>query len=154
MQIVANRVAYGKFFNAGQVIRIYMKIFVYLLSSQSCVAVDYVFVPKSRLNEFTQAIQKTLVAWYGSDPQKSKDYGRIVNKRHFDRLLSMINHHQSGHIVTGGQSDLDSLYIAPTIISDVDFFDEKLMADEIFGPILPIITYTDIEEALGLISKQ
>ncbi|KAG2203099.1 hypothetical protein INT47_004906 [Mucor saturninus] len=137
MQIVANRVAYGKFFNAGQ----------------SCVAVDYVLIPQSRLTEFTQAIQKTLSRWYGSDPQRSKDYGRIVNTRHFDRLLSMMHDRQSGDIVLGGDSDRDSLYIAPTVIANVKFFDPVLMADEVFGPILPVITYTDMEEALGLISR-
>lgn len=138
MQIVANRVAYGKFFNAGQ----------------SCVAVDYVFVPKSRLNEFIQAIKKTLHTWYGANPQQSKDYGRIVNDRHFDRLLSILNERQSGNIVIGGQSDRAARYIAPTVVSDVDFYDTKLMGDEIFGPILPVITYSDIEETMGLISNK
>lgn len=104
--------------------------------------------------EFTQAIQKTLSKWYGSDPQRSKDYGRIVNIRHFDRLSTMIKNRQSGDIMMGGESDRDSLYIAPTVITNVNFYDSVLMADEIFGPILPVITYTDIEEALGLISRQ
>ncbi|CAO3619822.1 unnamed protein product [Mucor hiemalis] len=137
MQIVANRVAYGKFFNAGQ----------------SCVAVDYVFVPKSRLTEFTQAIQKTLHKWYGANPQQSKDYGRIVNEKHFDRLIAMLHNRETGQILIGGESDRSTRYIAPTVVTDVDFFDSKLMGDEIFGPILPVITYNDIEETMGLISK-
>lgn len=138
MQIVANRVAFGKFFNAGQ----------------SCVAVDYVFVPKARLNEFIQAIKKTLHNWYGAHPQESKDYGRVVNERHFDRLLSMLHQRQSGHIVIGGQTDRATRYFAPTVVTEVDFYDAKLMGDEIFGPILPVITYNDIEETMGLISNK
>ncbi|KAI9365781.1 Aldehyde/histidinol dehydrogenase [Pilaira anomala] len=137
MQIVANRIAYGKFFNAGQ----------------TCVGVDYVFVHKSRHDEFIKEIQKTLKKWYGSDPQKSKDYCRIVNQRHFDRLMSIINHRQTGQVVVGGQSDRDDRYIAPTVITNVRFHDTSLMTDEIFGPILPVITYNDIEEPMGLISK-
>ncbi|KAI8050114.1 Aldehyde/histidinol dehydrogenase [Thamnidium elegans] len=137
MQIVANRIAYGKFFNAGQ----------------TCIAVDYVFVPKSRVDEFSKAILKTLQKWYGSDPQKSKDYGRIVSQKHFDRLMSLINHRQSGEVIVGGQSNREDRYIAPTIIANVDFHDVKLMGEEIFGPILPIITYNDIEEPMGLIAK-
>lgn len=68
--------------------------------------------------------------------------------------MSLINNRQSGQIITGGQSDREDRYIAPTVISNVDFHDVKLMGDEIFGPILPIITYNDIEEPMGLISKQ
>ena len=112
------------------------------------------FVPKSRLAEFTQAIKKTLSKWYGSNPQQSKDYGRIVNERHFDRIMSMLNDRQTGDIIVGGQSDRATRYIAPTIVTGVDFFDAKLMSDEIFGPVLPVIAYNDIEEATGLISKK
>lgn len=115
---------------------------------------DYVFVPKSRLTEFTQAIQKTLHKWYGANPQQSKDYGRIVNERHFDRLIAMLHNRETGQILIGGESDRSTRYIAPTVVTDVDFFDSKLMGDEIFGPILPVITYNDIEETMGLISKQ
>jgi acyl-CoA reductase-like NAD-dependent aldehyde dehydrogenase len=122
--------------------------------TQSCVAVDYVFVPRSRLAEFTQAMKKTLHNWYGTNPQQSKDYGRIVNERHFDRLLSMLHERQTGQVILGGEFDRASRYIAPTVVADVDFFDAKLMGDEIFGPILPVVTYTDIEETMGLISKQ
>lgn len=129
------------------------KIFLHY-KTQSCVAVDYVFVPRSHLTEFTQAIKKTLHNWYGAQPQQSKDYGRIVNERHFDRLVSMLNDRQTGQIIIGGESDRKSRYIAPTVVTDVDFFDAALMGDEIFGPILPVITYTDIEETMGLISKK
>ncbi|CAO0798894.1 unnamed protein product [Mucor circinelloides] len=138
MQIVANRVAFGKFFNAGQ----------------SCVAVDYVFVPKSRQQEFLAAIGKTLNSWYGRNPQESKDYGRIVNHRHFDRIVALLNNRSSGNIAIGGQTDRETRYIAPTVISDVRFDDEHLMESEIFGPLLPVIPYSDVEETMGLISKK
>jgi acyl-CoA reductase-like NAD-dependent aldehyde dehydrogenase len=101
-----------------------------------------------------KAITNTLTNWYGADPQQSKDYGRIVNHKHFDRLLSVLNHRESGKVVIGGQSDRESRYIAPTVITEVDFDDAQLMGNEIFGPILPVITYSDIEETMGLISKK
>jgi acyl-CoA reductase-like NAD-dependent aldehyde dehydrogenase len=121
---------------------------------QSCVAVDYVFIPKSRQQEFLVAIGKTLNSWYGRNPQESKDYGRIVNHRHFDRLVAILNNRSSGNIAIGGQTDRESRYISPTVISDVRFDDAHLMDSEIFGPLLPVITYSDIEETMGLISKK
>lgn len=128
----------------------------YLLSiniTQSCVAVDYVFIPKSCQQEFLVAIGKTLNSWYGRNPQESKDYGRIVNHRHFDRLVAILNNRSSGNIAIGGQTDRETRYISPTVISDVRF-DDYLMDNEIFGPLLPLITYSDIEETMGLISKK
>lgn len=128
----------------------------YLLSIniiQSCVAVDYVFIPKSCQQEFLVAIGKTLNSWYGRNPQESKDYGRIVNHRHFDRLVAILNNRSSGNIAIGGQNDRETRYISPTVISDVRF-DDHLMDNEIFGPLLPLITYSDIEETMGLISKK
>ena len=120
---------------------------------QSCVAVDYVFIPKSRQQEFLVAIGKTLNSWYGRNPQESKDYGRIVNHRHFDRLVAILNNRSSGNIAIGGQTNRETRYISPTVISDVRF-DDHLMDNEIFGPLLPLITYSDIEETMGLISKK
>ncbi|CEP09048.1 hypothetical protein [Parasitella parasitica] len=138
MQTVANRIAFGKFFNAGQ----------------SCVAVDYVFIPKSHQQEFLTAIRKTLVSWYGANPYESKDYGRIVNHRHFDRLVTLLDNRSSGNIAIGGHFDRESRYIAPTVITDVRFDDAQLMKSEIFGPLLPVITFSDIEETMGLICKK
>ncbi|KAI8644445.1 Aldehyde/histidinol dehydrogenase [Parasitella parasitica] len=92
----------------------------------SCVAIDY----------FLAATHKTLISWYGANPRESKDYGRIVNQRHFGRLIALCR------------------YIAPTVITDVRFDDTHLVENEIFGPLLPAIAYSDIEETMGLISKK
>ncbi|KAG0173771.1 Aldehyde dehydrogenase [Apophysomyces sp. BC1015] len=137
MQTVASRIAFGKFYNAGQI----------------CIAVDYVLVPKSHLESFVNAFRKTIKDRFGPNPKESKDYGRLVSDRHFDRLASMLDNRQSGVIAVGGERDRDERYIAPTLVTDVNFNDQMLMGDEIFGPILPVITYDNLDEALGLVSK-
>lgn len=138
MQLTANRIAFGKFFNAGQI----------------CIAVDYVLVPKQRLNEFVSAFKKTMSDWYGNNPQDSDSYARIVNKRHVDRIAAMLNNRSSGEIVIGGEVDKVDRYIAPTVVINVKHDDPSLMGDEIFGPVLPVITYNNIDEAIGLINKK
>lgn len=138
MQLTANRIAFGKFFNAGQI----------------CIAVDYVLVPKQRLNEFVTAFKKTMSDWYGNNPQDSDSYARIVNKRHVDRIAAMLNNRSSGEIVIGGEVDKVDRYIAPTVVVNVKHDDPSLMGDEIFGPVLPVITYNNIDEAIGLINKK
>lgn len=111
-------------------------------------------IHKSRLHDFLKAINKTLENWYGSNPQHAKDYGHIINDRHFDRLVSLIQNRQSGNIAIGGQHQRESRYIAPTVITDVNPFDSELMDNEIFGPILPVITYSSIDEAIGIINQK
>ncbi|KAI8979077.1 Aldehyde/histidinol dehydrogenase [Mycotypha africana] len=139
MQLTANRIAFGKLYNAGQI----------------CIAVDYVLCPASRLSEFVSAFKKTLHDWYKNDPQKTDSYARIVNERHFDRLANLLQHRQSGDIAVGGHMDRADRYIAPTLITHVRPDDPVLMGDEIFGPILPVITYNeDVEEAMGVIRKR
>ncbi len=138
MELSANRIAFSKFYNCGQI----------------CIAVDYVLVPKERLNEFVTAIKKTVKGWYGEDPKKSKDFARIVNDRHVERLSNMLNNRTSGDIVMGGDIDKSERYISPTVVVNVKHDDPVLMGDEIFGPILPVITYSTMEEAIGLINKR
>jgi acyl-CoA reductase-like NAD-dependent aldehyde dehydrogenase len=138
IQLTANRIAFGKFYNSGQI----------------CIAVDYVLCPKSKLDEFVRAFKTTLNNWYGSDPQQSKDFARIVSDRHVDRIAAMLNNRTSGEIAIGGEIDKSERYIAPTVVVNVKHDDEVLMGDEIFGPILPIITYNELEEAIGLINKR
>ncbi|KAI7858552.1 Aldehyde/histidinol dehydrogenase [Circinella umbellata] len=137
LKTVANRVAFGKFFNTGQ----------------SCVGVDYVLIPKAQLETFVEALKTTITDWFGTNPKESKDYGRIVTARHFDRIMDLLNRRQSGDIVIGGDSDRDARYIAPTVISNVNFSDPGLMAEEIFGPILPIVTYNNIDDAVAMIKR-
>ncbi|KAI9271607.1 Aldehyde/histidinol dehydrogenase [Phascolomyces articulosus] len=137
LKTVANRVAFGKFFNTGQ----------------TCVGVDYVLIPKAQLEPFVEALRKTLADWFGAQPKASKDYGRIVNVRHFDRIMELLNRRQSGSIVIGGDSDREARYIAPTVVANVNFNDPGLMSEEIFGPILPIVTYNDLDDAVAMIKR-
>ncbi len=128
----ARRIAWGKFLNAGQ----------------TCVAPDYVLVHESRHTDLINALRSSLQSFYGSDPQKSPDYGRIINLRHFDRLTALL----TGAIVVGGSTDRNDLYIAPTIIDGADL-NHPAMQDEIFGPILPILTYKHLDEARAVVAK-
>ncbi|WP_327426335.1 MULTISPECIES: aldehyde dehydrogenase family protein [unclassified Streptomyces] len=134
LAVVADRLARGKFLNAGQ----------------TCVAPDYVLTdPATALaleSEFAQAVE-TL---FGTEPQQSTEFGRIVNERHFDRLSSLLD---SGRTVTGGDSDRATKYIAPTVLADVDP-KSPVMQEEIFGPILPIVTVADLDEAIGFINDR
>ena len=108
-------------------------------------------IPKAQLETFVEALKTTITDWFGTNPKESKDYGRIVTARHFDRIMDLLNRRQSGDIVIGGDSDRDARYIAPTVISNVNFSDPGLMAEEIFGPILPIVTYNNIDDAVAML---
>ncbi|KAI8068745.1 Aldehyde/histidinol dehydrogenase [Gongronella butleri] len=137
MQLAANRIAFGKFYNSGQ----------------TCIAVDYVLCPASHVEEFTKCFTKTVTQWYGKDPKANKDYGRMVSVRHVDRIASLLQERESGDIVFGGDIDRDERYIAPTLITGVKFNDSKLMGDELFGPLLPVIAYHELDEAITMIKK-
>ncbi|GAN08711.1 aldehyde dehydrogenase, dimeric NADP-preferring-like [Mucor ambiguus] len=138
IQLTANRIAFGKFYNSGQI----------------CIAVDHVLCPKSKVNEFVTALKHTLHQFYGNNPQDSSDYARIVNERHVERISSLLNNRTSGEIAIGGEIDKKDRYIAPTVVVNVKPNDETLMGNEIFGPVLPIVTYNDIEEAIGIINQR
>lgn len=117
-------------------------------------AVDHVYVPEHRVNEFVAAMKITLDKWYGSNPQQSESYGRIIADRHVDRIQSMLTKRTSGEIAIGGQIDKSDRYIAPTVVINVKHDDPSLMGDEIFGPILPVISYKEVDEVIGLINKR
>lgn len=138
MKTVAQRIAFGKFFNTGQ----------------SCIAVDYVLVPRTHVDAFVQAMQKVVADWFGQNPKGSKDYGRIINTRHFDRIAGLLERRTSGTVVIGGDMDREERYIAPTVVKDVNFQDAGLMTEEIFGPVLPIIAYNEIQDAVAMINRQ
>jgi len=133
LDIAVNRIVYGKFLNAGQ----------------SCIAPDYLLVHKNIENDFLDKIKKRITHCYGDNPQESKDFGRIVSDRHHDRLVSLIDQDK---VVIGGQYNKEDKYIAPTVMRDVSISD-KVMEDEIFGPILPIVTYENFDEVYNIISK-
>ncbi|MEA5013636.1 MAG: aldehyde dehydrogenase [Candidatus Limiplasma sp.] len=131
ISLAAKRIAWGKFLNCGQ----------------TCVAPDYVLVHQSREQELLDQIIAAIRQLYGSAPLAGEDLGRIVNRRHFDRLVSMLG---DGSISHGGQIDSAALRISPTVLTDVPW-DAPLMREEIFGPLLPIMTYRKLDEAVARI---
>jgi len=116
-------------------------------AGQTCVAPDFVLVDRSVRAAFVTALQKSLSEFYGSDPSQSLDYGRIVNRRHFDRLVTCL---RDGKIVYGGAHDAKELYISPTILTDVSPT-SFVMQQEIFGPILPVLEFDKLDDALALL---
>lgn len=129
LELSARRIVWGKFMNAGQ----------------TCVAPDFVLVDRRVSAGLLDALKKTLRDFHGSDPQQSPDYGRIINLRHFDRLIGLLG---DGQTVCGGGHDAGDLYIEPTVLTDVSW-DAAVMREEIFGPILPVLEYTEMDEVLA-----
>ena len=134
MRLAARRIAWGKLLNAGQ----------------TCVAPDYVLVHPDREEELCQELRLAMRAFYGEDAHKSPDYARIVNARHHARLVSYLG---AGRIWHGGDNDAQDLYLGPTILRDVDWQD-RVMQEEIFGPILPVLACATLEEAIQRINAR
>jgi aldehyde dehydrogenase (NAD+) len=134
LEVTARRVAWGRFMNAGQI----------------CVAPDYVLIEESLRLPFIEALRRAIARFYGPDPKSSESYGRIVDQHHFRRLLPLM---QDGRIAVGGQADAADRYIAPTVITDLPD-DAAALQEEIFGPILPVVGYRTIEEALGFLRRR
>jgi acyl-CoA reductase-like NAD-dependent aldehyde dehydrogenase len=134
LEVTARRIAWGRFMNAGQI----------------CVAPDYVLVPEPLRLPLIEAIQQAITRFYGPDPQQSESFGRIVSQRHFARLLVLM---REGRIAIGGQSDEADRYIAPTVITDLPA-DAAVLQDEIFGPILPVVGYREIEQTLAFVRER
>jgi aldehyde dehydrogenase (NAD+) len=132
----AKRIAWGKFTNNGQV----------------CIAPDYVFVHESKKDAFVKALQEQLTTFYGQDASQSPDYTRIVNERHFLRVNGYLEDaiKKGAKIITGGKGVQSDKYLAPTLVEDAPL-DCDLMKNEIFGPVLPIYAYKNIEEVLAYI---
>ncbi len=135
IEVSARRVAWTKFYNCGQ----------------TCVAPDYLLVHASVHDAFVAKLQATLKEFFGEDPQRSKDYGRIVNARHHKRLMGLLP--GSGDTVAGGTGDEADRYLAPTILVNVSE-DSPIMRDEIFGPILPVLKVENLEQAIGFINAR
>ena len=129
----ARKIAYGKFLNAGQ----------------TCIAPDYVVVHEDVKDQFILELENSLKRFYGSNPKTSKDYSRIINERAFLRLRDMLGKDKD-KIIYGGGTDLLDCYIEPTLLYSNDF-ELHTMNEEIFGPILPIISYNDINQVIGQI---
>jgi acyl-CoA reductase-like NAD-dependent aldehyde dehydrogenase len=107
-------------------------------AGQLCVAPDHVWVPREQLPAFFQTLEKTVAQFYGDDPRQSPDFGRIVNRHHFDRLVAL---------APGCVRDANGLFIAPTLILDPPR-DSAVMQDEIFGPLLPVLAYDSEQEVI------
>ncbi|XP_065844775.1 aldehyde dehydrogenase, dimeric NADP-preferring-like isoform X2 [Oscarella lobularis] len=133
LDVVARRILYGKFSNAGQI----------------CVSPDYVLCEKPVQSLLVDALQKAYKQFFKTDPKQSSDYCRIINRRHFDRVRKLID---PAKVKIGGEVDESELYIALTVMTDVGP-DDPAMKEEIFGPVLPIVTVRDKEEAIEIINS-
>nr|XP_033777339.1 aldehyde dehydrogenase family 3 member A2 isoform X2 [Geotrypetes seraphini] len=128
------RITWGKFLNCGQ----------------TCIAPDYILCERSIQDQVLQKIKETLKEFYGDDVKKSSDYERIVNKNHYQRVLGLLEGQKIAH---GGETDEATRFIAPTVLIDVNP-ESKIMQEEIFGPLLPIVTIADVDEAIGFINRR
>ena len=136
LKLAAKRIVWGKFINAGQ----------------TCIAPDYILIQKDMKSHFVDYLKEEITKAYGENPADSPDFARIVNTKNCQRLISMIDPKK---VIFGGQSDLKNCYVAPTLIEETSL-ETELMKDEIFGPILPILTYekeTDIEAVISKYEK-
>lgn len=136
----ATRIAWGKFLNNGQI----------------CIAPDYVFVHESQKDQFVEAVGKKLTEFFGENPADSEAYNRVVNEKHHKRVNSYLEDSvkKGAEVKVGGTiNKSDDNYFAPTVVTDVPT-DSELMEKEIFGPILPVNTYTDLKEVVNFINSK
>ena len=132
--LAARRIVFGKYLNCGQ----------------TCVAPDYVLCHSSIKDELVDALRKEITRQYGESPLKNPDYGKIVNEKHFQRLMGLIDREK---VVAGGQASPETMQIAPTLLDGVTRSD-PVMREEIFGPILPILTFDRFDELYGQLADQ
>lgn len=133
IKLSARRIVWGKFLNAGQ----------------TCIAPDYIIIHKSIKHQFYDAFKIEIERAYTENPEQSKDYARIINNKNFNRLAKMLDNE---NCIIGGDTNTETLYIAPTVI-DEPILDSEVMKDEIFGPILPVISYENETELENIISN-
>ena len=132
IKLAAKRITWGKFLNAGQ----------------TCTAPDYAFIHRNIKEEFILAMKETIQEFYGDDP-KNSDFSRIINSHHTKRLSEMMKH---GTIVAGGDFDIQEKYIAPTVIDHI-IPDSPIIREEIFGPILPLMEYKELDDVIAFINN-
>jgi aldehyde dehydrogenase (NAD+) len=135
LDVAIRRICWGKFSNAGQ----------------TCVAPNHLLVHEAVYEQVIQKLESTLRDFYGADPKQSEDFGRIVNVRHHRRLMGLLEGNED-NIAVGGQADEDERYIAPTVVRDVSV-DSKIMREEIFGPLLPVIRVSGMDEAVEIVNN-
>ena len=140
LEQAATRIAWGKFLNNGQI----------------CIAPDYIFVHESKKDEFVKLVGEKLQGFFGANAAESDAYNRVINRRHHERVLSYLEDtvQKGGKVMYGGKSDKSNdNYFDPTVVTDVPL-DSKLMEKEIFGPVLPVNSYTNINEVIDLINSK
>jgi aldehyde dehydrogenase (NAD+) len=132
LDISAKRIVWGKFLNAGQ----------------TCIAPDYLLIHEDIKMDFIQRMKKYMREFYGENPRESGNYTKIINERHFNRLELYL---KDGDVIFGGKVDKDSLYMEPTLLDNVNE-ESRIMKEEIFGPILPILTYKNLEDVISYVN--
>lgn len=133
LDVTARRICWGRYVNAGQ----------------TCVAPDYILCTKETQEKLLPFLKKALQQFYGDNPKNSDSYGRIIQKRHHQRIVGLID---QAKVVIGGEYDEDNLYIAPTVMFNATR-DDKIMQEETFGPILPIVTVSNRDEAIDYVNN-
>ena len=142
--LAARRIVWGKYLNCGQ----------------TCVAPDYILCESSVKDALLTAIEKEITRQFGTDPLASPDYGKIINRKHYDRLLGLLpaadtdpaKENRVCRIYCGGDAEAEELRIAPTVLTDVSWNDPA-MQEEIFGPILPVLTFDSLSEAIAMVNR-
>jgi acyl-CoA reductase-like NAD-dependent aldehyde dehydrogenase len=134
LKVAARRIAYGRYLNSGHI----------------CTAPDHVLVWPGVKDEFVRHLADAIREFYGDDPKLSPDYGRVINRRNFDRLVALLG---SGKVAVGGQTDPPERYIAPTVLVDVSP-DSPIMQDEVFGPILPVLEIESVEAVIEWVNSR
>lgn len=137
MDVAVKRIAFGKFTNCGQ----------------TCIAPDHVYVHKDILEEFVSRMKECIKAFYGETPKNSKDYSRIIASRHATRIQGLINSVSKEAVIFGGEVDVDDRYVAPTLILN-PAQDSEIMREEIFGPVMPIVSFSDTQSIVDIINSQ
>lgn len=128
IKLAARRIVFGKYLNCGQ----------------TCVAPDYVLCERSVKDKFVEAVNAEIKRQYGEEPLANKDYGKIINEKHFGRLMGLIDENK---VIVGGNADESGCKIAPTVMDNVTY-DDAVMREEIFGPIMPILTFDDFDAVI------
>ena len=134
LKLAAKRIVWGKFLNSGQ----------------TCVAPDYILVQNSVKDKLVRYMEKYIRKMFGKDPIQNPDYPKMINEKHFNRVLGLA---ERAHVVCGGGSDVDMLKIEPTVLDRVTW-ESPVMQEEIFGPLLPVLTFYDIEEAIQMVNAR
>lgn len=134
IEVAARRIVWGKFLNSGQ----------------TCVAPDYLLVHRSVRDKLVECLKKQIRNMYGATPLGSPDYPKIVNAKHFERVLGLV---EDEKLLVGGESNKETLQIAPTILGDCDFSD-PIMQEEIFGPVLPVVPFENLDEVIERVTER